>query len=1048
MGAAFRSGDFGASFANRSTPPPGGLTAGNRRNKGPRADLCVTCASSGQSEHLPVELTEGIRDAPGLAAGGALAMKSLEGVPDFDRRVRGPRKGGGRLYERAGCLEEFNALFGGALQGSTSCVVIEGCWGTGKTALIGAACEAARRNGAWTARARGRESERRTRYSVLRDALESVYRPWSATVDLHARPEVAVAWRGLLALLEQAGVTPIEVSHRLVEVLSEVGAPLPVAFAVDDADMADNESMAVLTTAIRRVGPERAWLVASTHHRQPGVALRPVDRLLSEPQTRHLVIGPLQPDTVGDAIQQFSGQLPSRAFRDGCFEVTGGRPLLLFALLGALEQDGFDLTVEGDGVAAIGSVVVPRIAQVVLDRLSAMSIATSDLLGALAVLGDGADLSTARDLARIDGLAAERGADSAVLGELLEPGRPLRFTSPLIRAAIYHDIPPARRARLHADAARVLEGEDGPEEQVLRHLLLTEPAHDVEMAGWLARMGRSALDRADFEMAVPCLRRALSEPPPAAERPGILLDLAAAEAALAYPSAVGRFRQAVMLGGSEPEPVARAAVRLLRALSGPVPFEGEIVDVLWNVLDRLDPSLDDLRFELELALRLATDDAGPTGLGRFERLLDELDVDGQDIAVLGRAFLVGQKLGDPRWADAGQVAAMIEPGLGARDLFRGDALARRIHFSSMVDLLRCGRYAAVDAMTQQCLAASTGEARPDAAPAVSILRGLSLLWQGDLAASEEACRQTLETSGEHQDEPVLLAQLCLLSVLLERGQVHAAAQFEGALSQAYTADPRLRLFVVETLARLRIAQGQVHRGLDELLAAGQEAERYGISNPAVTSWRQEAARVHFQLGQVEEAQRLAGEAVELARAFAEVRALGATLRAAAEIAGPDRKVQMLSEAVELLADSGVSLEAARAMVDLGEALSTIGRRDEARSALRRGAHLASLCGADHLVELASNQLRAAGARPRRVALTGLEALTPAELRVVALAAEGHTNARIAASLYVTDKTVEGHLARAYQKLGIHSRQELRPLLEGRETEGELGAAREDRPAAG
>lgn len=1018
------------------------------RDPGPQTDLCVACASSGQLDRLPDGRPEEIRVAQVHANSEILAMKSLEGRPDFDRRVRGSRKGGERLLERATCLDEFDALFSGALQGSTSCVVIEGCWGTGKTALIGAACEAARRYGVWTARARGRESERRTRYSVLRDALESVYRPWSAGADLHAHPDVAGPWRGLLAMLEQTGLTPIEVSHRLVEVLSEADAPLPVAFAVDDADMADNESMAVLTTAIRRVGPERAWLVASTHHRQPGVALRPVDRLLSEPQTRHLVIGPLQAETVGDAIQQFSGQAPSGAFRDRCYQVTGGRPLLLFALLGALEQAGFDVTVEGDVMASIGSMVVPRIAQVVLDRLSWMSIAASDLLGAVAVLGDGADLSTARDLARIDGLAAERGADSAVLGELLEPGRPLRFTSPLIRAAIYHDIPPGRRARLHADAARVLKGEDRPEDQVLRHLLLTEPAHDVEMADWLARMGRSALDRADFDMAVQCLRRALSEPAPAAERQGILLDLAGAEATLAVPSAVGRFRQAVMLGGAEPEPLARAAVRLLRALGGPPPFEPEIVDVLWGVVDRLDPSLVELRFELELALRFATDDAGLRGLDRFEQLLDGLAIDSPELAVVGRACLAGQKLGDPRWAGVDEVGAMIEAGLDPEDLFRGDALARRIQFACMVDLLRCGRYDAVDSITQQCLAVSLRDAGQDAAPAVLSLRGLSLLWQGDLAAAEEACRQTLEVAGEQKDEPVLLAQLCLLSILLERGLVSEAAQFESGLGQAHAADAGLRLLMAETLARLRIAEGQARRGLDELLAAGEQAERQGISNPAVTSWRQEAARVYFQLGEPGEAQRLAHEAVELARAFADVRTLGATLRAAAEVAGPDRKVTLLSEAVDLLADSAVSLEAARAMVDLGEALSAVGRRDEARMALRRGAHLASLCGADPLVELASNQLRAAGARPRRVALTGLEALTPAELRVVTLAAAGNTNAGIAATLYVTDKTVEGHLARAYQKLGIHSRLELRPLLEVREAESELASVRQDRPAAG
>lgn len=369
MGAAFRSGDFGAGFARESTPAPARSRAADSPDEGQQANRCVTCANSGGPEPALSGRTDGISEPQVLPANGALAMKAAADGPDFDRRVRGRLEEGGRLYERAACLDEFNALFSGALQGSTSCVVIEGGWGIGKTALIGAACAAARRQGVWTARARGREAERRNRYSVLRDSLESLYGPWSDSVDHRAHPEVAGAWRGLLAMLEQTGTTPMDVSHRLVEVLSEAGAPLPVAFVVDDADMADNESMAVLTTAVRRVGPERAWLVASTQHRQPGVALRPVDRLLSEPQTRLMVIGPLQPDTVEKAILHFSGTLPSRPFSSGCFQVTGGRPLLLFALLGALEGNGFDLTAERDVVASIGSVVAPRVAQVVLDRL-------------------------------------------------------------------------------------------------------------------------------------------------------------------------------------------------------------------------------------------------------------------------------------------------------------------------------------------------------------------------------------------------------------------------------------------------------------------------------------------------------------------------------------------------------------------------------------------------------------------------------------------------------------------------------------------------------
>ena len=77
------------------------------------------------------------------------------------------------------------------------------------------------------------------------------------------------------------------------------------------------------------------------------------------------------------------------------------------------------------------------------------------------------------------------------------------------------------------------------------------------------------------------------------------------------------------------------------------------------------------------------------------------------------------------------------------------------------------------------------------------------------------------------------------------------------------------------------------------------------------------------------------------------------------------------------------------------------------------------------------ELKATGARPRREWRTGLEALSPRELRVVQLAAEGRTNREIAYQLYVTLKTIEGHLARAYTKLGIERRHELSKFFDAR-----------------
>ena len=81
-----------------------------------------------------------------------------------------------------------------------------------------------------------------------------------------------------------------------------------------------------------------------------------------------------------------------------------------------------------------------------------------------------------------------------------------------------------------------------------------------------------------------------------------------------------------------------------------------------------------------------------------------------------------------------------------------------------------------------------------------------------------------------------------------------------------------------------------------------------------------------------------------------------------------------------------------------------------------------------LTARARTELLATGARPRRIALTGREALTAAERRVAEMAAEGQTTPEIAHALFVTPKTVETHLGHAYQKLDIHSRSQLARAL--------------------
>jgi len=131
----------------------------------------------------------------------------------------------------------------------------------------------------------------------------------------------------------------------------------------------------------------------------------------------------------------------------------------------------------------------------------------------------------------------------------------------------------------------------------------------------------------------------------------------------------------------------------------------------------------------------------------------------------------------------------------------------------------------------------------------------------------------------------------------------------------------------------------------------------------------------------------------------------------------------------VLRESPARLEHARALVDLGAAMRRGGERAASRGPLRAGLDLALCAGATRLAGRARTELAAAGARPRRLHLTGRDALTPSELRVAVLAGGGRTNNEVAQALFITPKTVDTHLTNAYAKLGISSRRDLAAALD-------------------
>jgi DNA-binding NarL/FixJ family response regulator len=165
------------------------------------------------------------------------------------------------------------------------------------------------------------------------------------------------------------------------------------------------------------------------------------------------------------------------------------------------------------------------------------------------------------------------------------------------------------------------------------------------------------------------------------------------------------------------------------------------------------------------------------------------------------------------------------------------------------------------------------------------------------------------------------------------------------------------------------------------------------------------------------------------RAFGAARPLGVTLRAVGLVHGGTEGIDFLRASVQSLHATSAVLERAHSHLALGAGLRRAGRRSEACDELGIALDLASQCGARPAVARARDELHIAGARPRRDRRTGVDALTPIERKVADLAADGRTNREIAQSLYVSLKTVEGHLSHVYAKLAITRRADLPAALD-------------------
>jgi DNA-binding CsgD family transcriptional regulator len=295
---------------------------------------------------------------------------------------------------------------------------------------------------------------------------------------------------------------------------------------------------------------------------------------------------------------------------------------------------------------------------------------------------------------------------------------------------------------------------------------------------------------------------------------------------------------------------------------------------------------------------------------------------------------------------------------------------------------------------------------------------------GRLALAEEDARIALEIIPPGQIyEPYAAGVMAL--VLIDEDRLEDARQ---VLEQRGGPSPGTTQVATLARGRLRIAEGDLTRGAAQIVAYGEASHALRDGSPGYWPWRSTVATALARAGQSEEAVELAARELSVAEQVGRDDLRGAPLRALGIATGGDRGIDLLEQAVEVLAGSELALEHLGALLDLGIALRLAGQRSRARAPLRQALDEASRIGAGAIADRAREELLASGARPRRTALVGFEALTPSERRVASLAAQGLTNRQIAQALYVTVKTVEVHLRNSYDKLQITGKRELAAAL--------------------
>lgn len=925
------------------------------------------------------------------------------------------------LLERAGDLEQLETRLRSAVDGRGSVCVVEGPPGIGKTALLAACQQRARALDLRLLTAIAGELELELAWNVVRQLFREV-------IDLPPSKQ-AMLLRGVRALAAPAlGLSSKahgDSLHGLYWLTSELSDRRPLLLTVDDAHWIDVPSLRFLCHLAPRVDDLPVLIVVALRAGQAHEER--LNRLLAHPDCVRIRLRELSRQAAAALVRWRLHPEAEERFCEACHRATGGNPFLLAELLRQLSADR--VLPDADHAATVAGVTPGTVSRAVLVRLCQLEPAARELAHAVAILED-APPALAASLAGLGADAASVAADALVAADVLEPGPRLRFRHPMVREVVYGSLPLHQRARAHHRAARALAAGGAEPERVAAQLVVSEPYGDPWVVAQLRAAARSALAAGSPAPAVAFLTRALAEPPQADEHATVLLELAEAEFAAGLPHCTERLAAAA---DCVHEPARRA--RILLDLGRAQYMTGDsrgAAATLTRGLEELPVGEDHQALRAELT-------ANWLGVARTEsplraqavRLVRQLAEQPPAASSYGERALLAQIASQLTFAAESRERALE---LARRAIEGGELIAAEtsegIAWQGAAAALGWGDdYETYDRLHAEVLEDSRRRGSVLGFASASYGYSYSHFYCGQLTAALADCEQAIDAGEASGFQFLVAARAQLAWCLVERGEFdQAEAVLDAAVRDASWERSSARSLAHEARARLHLARGQPRQALTAALEAGEVFNQALILNPAIASWRSRAAVAAHLLGDDEQAERLLADELRLTRRFGAPRPLGIALMAAAAV-HPATAVAVLDEAVQLLSASPARLEHARALVHLGAALRRRGSIRAAVDVLKRGLDESVRCQAITLERLALGELRAAGARPRRRRYTGLDSLTPAERRVAELAVQGMTNREIAQALFVSLRTVETHLTRGYQKLGIQGRPELALALE-------------------